>query len=108
MRQWNAVISFLQMEKKMQERDKKETEHRSAELKPFVWTSRLAFPFTRKLCGDSEKSTELKWVTEVEYLRVVLSIYVADLIFKRLCAVQFKLIQFFHWMTQNFQGFDQI
>lgn len=60
MRQWSAVISFLQMEKKMQERNKKETEPRSAEFKPFVWTIRLAFPFTWKLCGDSEKSTELK------------------------------------------------
>lgn len=60
MRQWSAVISFLQMEEKMREHDKKETEQRSSELKPFVWTSRLAFPFTRKLCGDSEKSAELK------------------------------------------------
>jgi len=44
----------------MQEHDIKETEDRSAELEPFVWTSRLSFPFTQQLCGDSEKSTELK------------------------------------------------
>lgn len=58
MRQWSAVISVLQMEKKMQEHEEKETEHRSAERKPFVWTSRLPFTFTWKFCADSKKSTE--------------------------------------------------